>query len=314
MSADLKKNILAAVDGSDQSLWAIQYVINCFSPGQARITLFHVLSKLPEACWDLQNHPGYEHASAGIQTWASGLKKTMEGFMETAGQILIKAGFPKDDITVKMPERKVGIARDIAFEAQRNYDALVLGRTGVSKAKDILMGSIADKLAGRLSGTPMWIVGGRPDPKNILIAVDNSEGAARAVNYVGNIAVGADIDIVLLNVQRGLSIYVKEYGEQEEYAGVEAQLSPSEKEMETILRNAKERLILSGLKGDRISLKIIKDTPSRGSTIVDQAIQGRCGTIVVGRRGLSRVPDFFMGRVSNKVMRLAKSQAVWVVG
>jgi hypothetical protein len=35
--------------------------------------------------------------------------------------------------------------------------------------------------------------------------------------------------------------------------------------------------------------------------------------IVVGRRGLSRVEEFFMGRVSDKVLQLAKEMAVWVV-
>jgi nucleotide-binding universal stress UspA family protein len=33
----------------------------------------------------------------------------------------------------------------------------------------------------------------------------------------------------------------------------------------------------------------------------------------VGRRGLSRVRDFLIGRVSNKLIQLAKNQAVWVV-
>ncbi|MHC4842819.1 MAG: hypothetical protein ACYTEE_03370 [Planctomycetota bacterium] len=33
----------------------------------------------------------------------------------------------------------------------------------------------------------------------------------------------------------------------------------------------------------------------------------------MGRRGLSRVEDFFMGRVSKKVLQLAKWTAVWVV-
>ena len=36
-------------------------------------------------------------------------------------------------------------------------------------------------------------------------------------------------------------------------------------------------------------------------------------TIVIGRRGLSRLQQFFMGRVSKKVVYLARGLAVWVV-
>ena len=41
--------------------------------------------------------------------------------------------------------------------------------------------------------------------------------------------------------------------------------------------------------------------------------EGGYGTIVVGRRGLSKVYEFFMGRVSDKVLHLAKDMAVWIV-
>jgi nucleotide-binding universal stress UspA family protein len=37
------------------------------------------------------------------------------------------------------------------------------------------------------------------------------------------------------------------------------------------------------------------------------------GTIIMGRRGLSRTQDFFMGRVTNKVVYLAREKSVWIV-
>ena len=48
-------------------------------------------------------------------------------------------------------------------------------------------------------------------------------------------------------------------------------------------------------------------------TIVNMAEEGGWGTIVLGRKGWSSVSDFFMGRVSNKIIHLAKELAVWVV-
>jgi nucleotide-binding universal stress UspA family protein len=47
---------------------------------------------------------------------------------------------------------------------------------------------------------------------------------------------------------------------------------------------------------------------------MDKAREEGYGTIVVGRRGLSRVHEFCMGRVSNKLIQMGREQAVWVIG
>ena len=52
---------------------------------------------------------------------------------------------------------------------------------------------------------------------------------------------------------------------------------------------------------------------TKSDAIVKEANEGGYGTIVVGRRGLSRVREFFIGRVSMKVIQLARKHAVWVV-
>ena len=81
----------------------------------------------------------------------------------------------------------------------------------------------------------------------------------------------------------------------------------------TLLGKAVDRLEKAGLDRDRISTKIRSREPSRASAIVDEARKGGYGTIVVGRRGLSRWEEFFMGRVSKKILQLANWNAVWVV-
>jgi nucleotide-binding universal stress UspA family protein len=83
--------------------------------------------------------------------------------------------------------------------------------------------------------------------------------------------------------------------------------------VETFLERAVGRLEKAGLRPDRISTKTVSGVASRAKAIIEEANNGGYGTIVVGRRGLSRVEEFFMGRVSNKVMQLAKEMAVWVV-
>ncbi|MFC1880277.1 universal stress protein [Thermodesulfobacteriota bacterium] len=47
--------------------------------------------------------------------------------------------------------------------------------------------------------------------------------------------------------------------------------------------------------------------------MADRAKQDSFGTIVMGRRGHSSVREFFVGRVTNKVIHLAIDRTVWVV-
>lgn len=52
---------------------------------------------------------------------------------------------------------------------------------------------------------------------------------------------------------------------------------------------------------------------SRSDAIVKKAQDGGYSTIVVGRRGLSQVDAFFMGRVGHEVVYGGKNFSVWVV-
>jgi nucleotide-binding universal stress UspA family protein len=76
---------------------------------------------------------------------------------------------------------------------------------------------------------------------------------------------------------------------------------------------AGERLVDLGFKPHQISTELISGATSRARSIVSEAQQNEYGTIVMGRRGHSRVRDFFIGRVTNKVIHLARERTVWVI-
>lgn len=71
----------------------------------------------------------------------------------------------------------------------------------------------------------------------------------------------------------------------------------------------KNMLMASGFESE----KIISGVLSRSDAIVKEAEDGGYGTIVVGRRGLSKVEAFFMGRVGHAVVYGGKKFTVWVV-
>jgi nucleotide-binding universal stress UspA family protein len=64
---------------------------------------------------------------------------------------------------------------------------------------------------------------------------------------------------------------------------------------------------------NQINIRTVTGAHSRAAVIITEALEGGYGTIVVGRRGLTNVEEFIMGRVSNKVIHMAREMAVWVV-
>jgi nucleotide-binding universal stress UspA family protein len=299
-----KRRILLAVDGSDQAFEAVRYTSQLFPPNRLEVVLFHVMSKIPESFWDIEKNPTFRHQLAPVAAWATQQQAAMQEFMEKSRQLFVEQGFPEEAVSIKSQERQVGIARDIAHEAQKEYDLVVVGRWGVSKLKDLVWGSIANKLVGHLIHIPLCVVGGAPEAGKILVALDASEEAMATVDYLGTMVDASDWGIILFHVIRDLYFVLPESGEI---------LQDIEGAVETFLEQAVGRLEKAGLRPDQISTKTVSGVASRAKAIVEEAKDSGCGTIVVGRRGLSRVEEFFMGRVSKKVMQLAQEMAVWVV-
>jgi nucleotide-binding universal stress UspA family protein len=85
------------------------------------------------------------------------------------------------------------------------------------------------------------------------------------------------------------------------------------KKIEPAIDEAKRKLVSAGIASSKISVKILTEKSSRAGSIITEAKEGGFGTIVIGRRGLSSVEEFFIGRVSRKILHMAKKMAVWVV-
>jgi nucleotide-binding universal stress UspA family protein len=298
MTDKIRHKMLLAVDGSENSLEIVRYVAKITPFREKKMVLFNVHSKIPEAYWDLEKNSSAAWRMSEARAWDKERQKAIEEYMRKAEKILWRAGFPKESVTVKIQDRKRGFARDIAREAERDYDGVFVGRKGMSNVKDFVLGSIATKLIGKISFAPILVVGKKPQAGSVLLALDGSENAMRAVEYVGRMLGGTDFEASFIHVIRN---------DHPEY------VTERKKKINKVFDEAKGVLSGSGFDPNRITTKIITGARSRAAAIVQEARDGGYGTIVVGRRGLSRVRDFLMGRVSNKLISLAKNQAVWVV-
>ncbi len=306
------KKILLAVDGSDQSLNAVRYVSKALALQNMELVLFHVMRKIKDAFWDVGTNPALHSKVAGIRAWEETQKIKIKEFMTEARQILIDAGFAQESVRVDIHESEAGIARDIIKESNKGYNAVVLGRKGLSKVRELVMGSVTNKLIEKLTNIPVCMVGGTPWVGKLLVALDPSEGAMKAVDFVGTMWGKSNVEVTLMNVLRFPNIFHPEI----EYLPPAEQrqvFERAQEEMNPVFEEAKRLLIYVGFNEQRISAKLISGVSSRAGAIVDEARHGGYGSIIIGRRGISKVEEFFMGRVSNKVVNLAKEMAVWVV-
>lgn len=315
-----RDKILVATDGSEHSLQNVRYVSSILHPERFKVTLFHVLTRVPESFIDLEKVPAYNYRIVSVDSWEKQQEKNIMQFMEKATAILRDSGFPADAVTVTVQERKIGIARDVAAESQNGYKALVVGRKGLSELKDFMLGSIANKIL-ELVPIPMWVVAGPHRPRKILLGMDNSDGAMLAVRHLAEILDGStDCEVVLFHAVRaftGFRKFIREvFSSEEEKSAVEKiekELSEASKLLEPSFDQARALLVRAGIDSGRIGKRVSSCSGNCGNAIMEEAETGRYDTIVVGRRGLSKVEEFTMGRVSTKVIHMAKEQTVWVV-
>ncbi len=74
-------------------------------------------------------------------------------------------------------------------------------------------------------------------------------------------------------------------------------------------------LLAAGLPKDAVTERTERCStePSIAQTILDIQQTGGYGTLVVGRRGITKGEEFLFGSVSTKLVRDARNCAVWVV-
>jgi nucleotide-binding universal stress UspA family protein len=149
------------------------------------------------------------------------------------------------------------------------------------------------------------------DFTNILISVDASENAMRAVDYAATVLASAPgVRMTLLYIERAPG----RDGFDDEAAWLN-QCRLDHDRVFGFLQNARARLMSAGVPEAAISERTVlcSAEPSIAQTILDVQQEGGFGTLVVGRRGLTKGEEFLFGSVSSKLVHNAKNCAVLVV-
>ncbi len=305
-----QQKILVLLDGSKRSLMTVDYLISMPLFRSAKLVLYNVFSAIPESYWDLEKEPASLHIYHELTAWERENRKKIDAYMALVRKRLINAGFAPSAIELKVHDREKGIARDILKEAEAGYHTVVLRRRGMGETEGLSMGSIATKLLSRITFLPIQIAGRKAQNKKVIIGVDGSESADQAVDYVAELLGGYDYSVGLIHIIRGYGASMPEHSS---FFMPADSLKASEKAMREHFQKLREKLIDAGFQPEKVSEKIITGAHSRAGTIVSEAEIKNYSTIVLGRRGHSRVQEFLMGRVCQKVVHAGRYHTVWIV-
>ena len=151
--------VLVALDNSDNAARAVEYVSKNFSADH-EVTLFSVIPDTQILCnIDSPELTPYFQSQRNVFCALEDKKKELiEAAANRAKDVLLKAGFKKEKITVKVQAKKKGIARDIVAEAESGYDTIVMGRRGLSGIKEFMMGSVSQKVLNSAKDLSVIIV------------------------------------------------------------------------------------------------------------------------------------------------------------
>ncbi len=156
----------------------------------------------------------------------------------------------------------------------------------------------------------------------LLIALDSSKGAWRAVEYVAEtFGKTPGVQVTLLHILSGLPPAYWDDGHvlQEKEREARKRLVASwqqeqEKLWQDLVGKAHQRLTAAGLAKGALTNKFKPKYYDVSDDILDEVKTGAFDTIVMGRRGLGKAKALLLGSVTRKVVDNAKGCAVVIVG
>lgn len=153
--------------------------------------------------------------------------------------------------------------------------------------------------------------------KRILVAMDESENAMRAVQYIAK-AFTPDHEVTLYHVAMDTAAICDMNSPEliPYFTSQQIAFCTLEDKKKELVRKAMEQgknhLVHAGFDEKHVVLKLESKKKGVARDIIEEAQSGY-DTIVLGRRGLSSIAEFLIGSVSQKVLHSAKDVSVVLV-
>ncbi len=309
----MQKEILIAVDDSIHSQNAVQYALSMST--HAKNLNYRLLKIQPSISQYIVEEARRNPAErAKLRLILTKNKEKAQKVLDSFKSRMVDFGIDPSRIKTVNRTRIDGIAKDILdYSLEKKLDAIVVGRRGISKVQEMLMGSVTGKLMEHSAVTPMWIVDDKSDFSNILLAVDGSESALRAVDHVSFMFQGnSDVMITLLHVTPKFGdVNLVDFDIAEDDQIGELVIKGEKRRIDNFFAHASKIFNEAGISTDQLTVRDVKCNVNVKKTIINEARRGNYKTVVVGRSGMNK--SFFFGSVSRYVVEKTSGCVIWLV-
>lgn len=308
----MNKKLLVAIDGSAYSSNSLDYLIRLFNNDHSiSVHLFSVVSAASgDQNWMFEVDSLRKHSPATDRK-----KITAERYLRDAKTRLIRNGFDDDKVTFSTEITSTRIATSIHHEANRGiYDALVIGRRGIGKVGEMLLGSVSAHLVDTCHELPIWIIDGEITSSRFLLAVHCMPKSLLAADHLGFVVHGnREVEVMLYHsnifLRREPKVLLEEFHQQWGKEWCDQYLDP-----DNYLFYAHAQVLKdNGVRKEGITQLPMKTELDASRDLIKQAKKHKCGTIVVGRRPRGSEKGIF-GGVSDRTLGQAQNLALWLVG
>ena len=277
--------ILVPIDGSVSCLRARELASLIARKFRSKVTVVHVVS---HDFMHSELKANYQLPSLILQKIDEVYMKAGEKILRTAEEAFKEEGLQVEPLLIRRSEDPADTILNLAKE--RPFDLIVIGNRAETQAERFELGSTSEKIV-LYSKTPVLIVKRKTKISKLLVAVDGSEQANKALKYASNLAMKFKAKVTLLHVS-------------------ESKLANLEREAvrivgENILSDA-----ATNFEGIDLDKRLEYGSPAQN--IIKVARQENYDLIILGSRGLNSVKRYLLGSVSEDVSMHARRSVLIV--
>ncbi len=284
------KKYLVPVDGSPNSKLALDTAVQLASRSGGMITLFCVI--------DTDSVLMNSRVNVLLSDIMDKTKLAYEKILDELIEEHLSPAYTMNKLI-----RYGNVSGEIIDESENGYDMLVIGSRGLSLISRTFLGSVSNKVVNSSKISVLVVKEYHEnDFSKILIPVDGSTNAKRAMYVASEIGSKFRSELTLLNVVNRLQL--------PDIKGVEmgniSEYYPKTTEISGMLLNDLKKKIESY----EHPVHLLSKVGNVSETIVSTAEEGDFDLIIIGNRGLGTIQRAVMGSVSNAVLNHTKKSVL----
>lgn len=180
----MDRHFLIAVSDEKSALHGVRFVGDFFSDkGNIKSTLFYSSPKAPLLSDSEKNIQTISRQKDQQRKLLAKGKKAIEA----ADEVLLEKGFVRENLYHKAQTQVFSKVADIIHEGEDGaYDAVVLGRRGLTMIEEAFEESVSKALFKENFTFPLWLcTTSDPSRKDILLYLDGSDASIQMADHVG---------------------------------------------------------------------------------------------------------------------------------